>query len=422
MTRNSIRLIVLLGVLAMVGIIPIQAYWVKRTFDLKERQFNQNVHVALKKVAEQIREYNKTTAPLLNPVSQYSSNYFVVNVQDVIDVTVLEHYLKTEFEKTNLVNDYEYGIYDCVSNRMVYGNFVSTGFNQEAPLKLNSLPVLQDEAYYFGIYFPSKTAEVFSQMPIWIFSSAVFLLVVIFFAYTLWVVLKQRRLTEVQRDFINNMTHEFKTPLATISVSSEVLRNPEIVKNPERLSNYANIIYEEAHRLKNQVERVLQIAVSEREVAKIKQEPIDIHELINRTLQNIEPNLKEKDASIDLKLDAINALIKGDHLHLSNILYNMLDNALKYNEGTPQIVIYTRNSEKDLIISIADNGIGIAPNLQKKIFEKFYRVPTGNIHNVKGFGLGLNYVRAMVKAHQGKISLNSQLGQGSIFHITLPNL
>ncbi|MDN4166161.1 HAMP domain-containing sensor histidine kinase [Cytophagales bacterium LB-30] len=420
MSRYSIRIIIVLGVLAIGGIIPIQVYWVTRAFDLREKQFNQNVQVALKRVAEEIRSFNNTQAPVHDPVSQLSSSYFVVNVQDVINTQLLEYYLKREFEKVNLQANYEYGIYDCQNDKMVYGNFISQPIAIKEELQLASQPILPNESYYFTLYFPSKAADIMLQMPIWIFSSGVFLLVVFFFGYTLWVVLEQKRLAEMQRDFINNMTHEFKTPLATIAVSSEVLKNAPEQAGAERIKNYARIIHEEAHRLKSQVERVLQIAVDERSSTKINRQQVDVHALIQQSVKNIEPYLADKQGNIVLALDAESATILGDELHLGNIFYNLLDNSIKYSEKPPHIHIYSFTVKGFLCLSITDNGIGIPENLQKKVFEKFYRVPTGNVHDVKGFGLGLCYVKEMVLAHKGKLTISSKLGEGTVVLLKFP--
>jgi two-component system phosphate regulon sensor histidine kinase PhoR len=216
------------------------------------------------------------------------------------------------------------------------------------------------------------------------------------------------------------MTHEFKTPLSTISISSEVLRDPKIVNTPDRLLNYATIIENETNRLKQHVERVLQMARLEKSDVALKKEQIDAHELIRDAVQNSSVLLQEKNGTIELYLNAQHSLINVDKLHFTNVLFNLIDNAIKYNRASPKLEITTGNVNGDVFIDVKDNGIGISEENQRKIFHQFYRVPTGNLHDVKGFGLGLNYVKRMVEALRGKISVKSNLNEGSTFKIILP--
>jgi len=216
------------------------------------------------------------------------------------------------------------------------------------------------------------------------------------------------------------MTHEFKTPISTIAISSEVLKDPSIIHTPERLLSYATIIQNENQRLKQQVERVLQMARLEKEDIGLKKEEVDLHELIRDAVKNISLALSAKGGNIEMELNATQSTVLVDKLHFTNVFYNLLDNAIKYNQREPQIVIRTISEDKQLIVSVSDNGIGIRAEDQRKVFHKFYRVSTGNIHDVKGFGLGLNYVKLMVEKHKGKINLESKLDQGSIFTIGIP--
>jgi len=332
----------------------------------------------------------------------------------------LEGFLKTEFRKKNIITDFEYGIYDCNDEKMVYGDYVNLDAQSKNDRAQKSFPKLNKDNYYFGVYFPFKTSHLMSQMDIWIFSSLVLLVVTIFFAYTMFVILKQKRLSEIQKDFINNMTHEFKTPISTIAISSEVLKNPEITKKPERLLNYATIIQDESKRLLNQVERVLQMAVTDKGEVKLKKEKVNVNEVIDLAISNLMPALKDRQGKVSCELKAEKPIIEADRLHLTNIIYNLLDNAIKYCRKIPRIKISTINRKDGILIQLIDNGIGVKQDEQNKIFEKFYRVPTGNLHDVKGFGLGLNYVKIMVEAHNGYIQLKSKYQTGSQFNIFLP--
>jgi two-component system, OmpR family, phosphate regulon sensor histidine kinase PhoR len=416
---SSIRFIVILAILCIVGITITQLYWVRRAFDLKESEFERTVSAALFTVSNQILDINSTPPPAVNPVKQVSTNYFIVMVNGEVDANLIEFLLRTEFEKRNIKVDFEYGIYDCTSEKMRYGDYVPL---QTAREKVTSkkLPTWNHYAYYFGVQFPNREAHLINQMGIWSFSSVVLLVVIVFFGYTLFVILKQKRLSEIQKDFINNMTHEFKTPISTIAVSTEVLKDPNIVHQPERLLNYTTIIEKENSRLKQQVERVLQVARLDKDNIGLRKEMVDVHQIVKDAIRNISGALHDRNGSISCELKATRHLIEADKLHLTNVIYNLIDNAIKYCKVAPQIVIRTADRPKHLEIEIHDNGIGIHAENQKRVFQKFYRVPTGNVHDVKGFGIGLNYVKTIIEAHKGSVRLESEVGKGSIFRIALP--
>jgi two-component system, OmpR family, phosphate regulon sensor histidine kinase PhoR len=420
MNRNTIKLIAFLGAFSIVGIIITQFQWVKKAYELQEMQLNREIYFALKSVANNIYQENGIPAPEHKIVNYVEKSYFVVRLTNTIDHDVLEHLLKREMQRRNLIMDFEFSTYDCDLQEMSYGRYVSFARNPSNNVKKTQFPVWSGDSYYFSINFPHKNLAVFKGLEAWSFSSALTLIVIIFFVYTLFIVFKQKRLSEIQKDFINNMTHEFKTPISSITICSNVLKNPEITSNPERLKNYANIINDEAVRLKNQVERILQMASIDKDEINLKYELLDIHQVIEESMPIIQPTLQSRNGKVLFELKADDTLVKADKLHITNMLYNLLDNAIKYNSNDPEIKISTENSNKDVVIKIQDNGIGMSHDSQKKIFEKFYRIPTGNVHNVKGFGLGLNYVRELVKSHKGKIQVESELNKGSIFSIYLP--
>lgn len=414
-SRLTLRIVIILAAVSIVGITATQIYWVRKAFDLRKNQFNQDVTAALSNVGNKILEINQTPSPANTLVNQISTNYFTVLVNGPIDNNLLEFLLVTEFEKRHVTADFEYGVYDCASKCMAGGTYVSP--KKVLPASFSELPTWQNDGYYFGVRFPLVEANLISQMGIWGFSSAVLLVVIFFFVYTLLVILKQRRLSEIQKDFINNMTHEFKTPLSTIAISTAVLKDPNIIKSPERLLNYATIIENENQRLKQQVERVLQMARLEKEDIGLKKETVDVHELIQDAVKINAINSK---ATITLDLQATRSQLAADKLHLTNVFFNLLDNAIKYNTNAPEIVVRSQNVNGSIQIEVQDNGIGIKPEDQRKIFFRFYRVPTGNLHDVKGFGLGLSYVKLIVEGHKGKITVSSEPGNGSCFSIVLP--
>ncbi|AEI50178.1 sensor histidine kinase [Runella slithyformis] len=412
MSRTTIRLLVILSTLSIVGVIVTQIYWVRKALAMRERQFNQQVHVSLQEVAEELARLN---AVMLhnNPVEQLTSNYFLVNTNSMVDPGILEHYLKSSFVKHNIITDFEVGIYDCATNKMFYGVALSTRNERRMPtqtahwLKSNKYP------YYFGVRFSGQNNAVINDLKGWIWSSLLVLIAVVFFGYALFVILRQKQLTEVQRDFINNMTHELQTPIATIRIAADVLNTPAIKDQPERLKKYSEIIKEEALRLQTQVETVLNMAKAEKNKLPLNIEWLDVHQIISLLVTKYENNL-----SVQLK--ATEPYIHADRMHLTNAITNLLDNAFKYTPENPVIQLKTFNENGSLVVSVKDNGIGIAPEHRSKVFKKFYRVPTGNVHNVKGFGIGLSYVHQIAKAHHWKLQLDSEEGKGSEFKISIP--
>jgi len=419
--RRTIRIVILLAVLSILSIVVSQVIWYNKTYNIQDRQFNERVIIALNDVADEIKTLGKDSSNTFYPVEQRTNNSFVVQMNDTLHPALLERLLKNHFSKRNLVEEFEYGIYDCFSNEIVYGGTVSIK-DSISVSKVDEISSIKwdKDGHYFGVLFPDKLGHVISNMNLWIFSSLVLLGVVAFFAYAMSVILKQKRLSEVRTDFINNMTHEFKTPISTISLSSEVINNPNIINEPDRLSQYAQIIQNENNRLKRQVDKVLQMATLEEDKIELKKERIDLHELVENAALTAGISVQEKQGNLNLILKAENHHLNGDIVHITNIIYNLIDNATKYTLASPEIEIESRNEGKYFVLSVKDNGIGIAKENIKHLFEKFYRVPTGNVHNVKGFGLGLYYVKKIAEAHKGEISVESQLKKGSIFTLKMP--
>jgi len=412
MKNRAIRNIAILGTIAIAGIISVQIYWISQALNLHQKQFQEDVFISLKRVAERISEYNKMDFPVANPVKQISSDYYIVNIREAIDANILELYLRNEFGKMNIQTDYEYAIYDCSSEKMVYGAYVSFQKN-ESKISVGDLPKYDEFIYYFGVNFPKQTSYLMAGNKLWVFFSCLLLLTVLFFVYALNIILRQKRLSELQKDFINNMTHEFKTPISTILIASDALLEDEQIKKEKNLSNYSQIIKEQNERLNRQVEKVLQVAEIERGNIELKKEKISLHECIKSIVNSVDLKLKKRGGSVKTNLIATDDIINCDKLHLTNILYNIIDNSLKYTSAKPKIFIETSEMEGFLYLKVSDNGIGIAQKHILEVKKKFYRVPTGRIHNVKGFGLGLYYVSQVCKAHHWQWSIKSEIGEGT---------
>ncbi|GAA4298858.1 hypothetical protein GCM10023183_07490 [Nibribacter koreensis] len=274
---------------------------------------------------------------------------------------------------------------------------------------------------YLTLIFPNRDAYVWQSLLLPTSISVLFTLVMVLtFAYTLYTILRQKKLSEIKNDFINNMTHEFKTPIATISLALDAMVNPKVRKDEVRIGYYARIIKDENKRMHQQVEKVLQTAQLERNDLQLSLEEVDVHALIQKTIEPFQLHIAQRQGHLALKLEATPALIQADPGHLSNMIANLLDNANKYSPDAPNIVLQTATVANGLHIMIEDQGLGMTREAQKRVFDKFYRVPTGNVHNVKGFGLGLSYVKTMAEAHAGNIHVRSELGKGSKFTLWLP--
>lgn len=273
---------------------------------------------------------------------------------------------------------------------------------------------------YLRVYFPTKSNYILSSVTL-AYPSLIFTALLLFtFILTIVIISRQKRLSEMRTDFMNNMTHELKTPVSSISLASQMLNDPSITKSPNMIQQLSGIIKDETKRLSQQIDKVLQMSIFEKESAALKLREMDINELILNIAANFAIKVESKGGTIETYLDADDPYACVDELHFTNIIYNLMDNALKYTKGEPLLKVSTWNEKNNLMISIEDNGIGIKKANLKRIFEKFYRIPTGSVHNVKGFGLGLAYVKKVVTDHKGTIRAESELNIGTKFIISIP--
>ncbi len=445
MNRKNINAVVILGIISLASILVVQMVWMRKTISIQQtniaiqekedslnlKQFSEQAHIALRNLLEEISTQTADSSDLYGAVKQVRTNYFTVDINEELHPYYLETLLKKEFYDQNIHQDFQYGIYDCFTDSIVFGNLIKfTKDSLYAPVSDTITGITsaklswKKDGHYFTVYFPNVISESISNSePLispWIYVSIIVLLVLVFFGYTLAVILRQKRLSEIKTDFINNMTHELKTPIATIALSSEMLLRNDFSNDEEKLKRYAGIIHKENKRLETQVERVLNVAKLDKEHLVLSKELMDIHELLEEAQENINFNQSEQGVKVELNLNAESGAINADPVHITNVIYNLLDNAVKYCEIIPEIKVSTRTDKKGIVIEFTDNGIGMKREELKLIFDKFYRIPTGNLHNVKGFGLGLYYVRLIIQEHGGTIDVKSQVGKGTTFTIWLP--
>jgi two-component system, OmpR family, phosphate regulon sensor histidine kinase PhoR len=411
---TQVRLLIFLGIIAIAGIILVQWYWLKMAFDRKEQEFQHSVQISLHEVAQNLAKTYNT--PLQGEVvKKVTDDYFVVNVNTNIHSAVLEDNLRKTFQRYNLKTDFEYAIFDCDKNNMVYGNYVS--FNNVGSTNTNRyLPRYEGLLYYFGIRFPEKISYYTRSLNIWLIFCGILLVALSFFGYALHIILQQRRQNIMQRDFVNNMTHEFKTPLSSIKVATEFLQSQP--HQDTRGQKYLEVIQNQNTRLNKLVESVLQNARAEKKEFALDRQLTDPADLLREITNHVQmAHAGEATISFEHKGGPKQYLI--DEIHFTNIIETMVDNAIKYCDKEPEIVISCIHQPNFTFITLKDNGIGIEKKYLKSRLTKFFRVPTGNVHNRKGYGLGLFYVKNIVEKHGWKIRVDSALNEGTKFIITI---
>lgn len=417
MNRISLKIIIVAAALSLTGVLITQSLWLKKTFEIEEKQFDHRADQMLNDVVDELKVYADTSSK-----SQYAKKLKNPCIFDVLDTLLLKE-LINKYSKYHLLDSvYSYGLVISGNNKIIYtvNGFVPS--YESLAYKVCLSCIWQEEYIHISVYYPNKEKNIFGKQIIWIVLS-VFFLVVIMGALVFVIVghVKQKKITEIRNDFVNNMTHELKTPLSTISVAAEVLmKAPFDEDNSKRLKKYSKVISEENQRMKKLVDKVLSLATLDRGMLTLEKEEININQAICMMIENFCFEAFNNNVSLDFKLHAKNSIIEADKIHFRNILINLVDNAIKYSEGQPHIVVETENIKGFCKISITDNGKGIPRDSLKKVFDKFYRVPCGNIHNVKGFGLGLYYVKTMVEAHNGQIEINSAVNQGTSVSVFFP--
>ncbi len=347
-------------------------------------------------------------------------------IQERIDSVYLEKFLADAIGLTGINLEYKYAIKNSNlgKDKIIFGDQdYNPGNRKEFPQLLFQTDFSGPKPNYLYIYFPKRTGYLLRETGITIIPTVIltaFLIAI--FVYTIMVIFRQKKLSNIKNDFINNMTHELKTPISTISLASQMLEDGSITNTPQTIEHISRVINQESKRLSYQVEKVLQMAVFNEGRLKFKFKEFDVNKMIETVAANFELRVKSKNGKLITEKLATNAIVNGDEVHITNVIFNLLDNAVKYSNETPEIKISTENRKDQLLISVQDKGIGIAKEHQTAIFDRFYRVPTGNIHNVKGFGLGLSYVKKIVDSHNAKIKVESAVNKGTKFTILFPQI
>jgi len=414
MSRKLLTIIIILTTVSLIAAIATQLLWVRDALQLKKDQFNAKVSIALKSVVNQLMQSDDFPPADSNT---FEADFYKAHQAILLKVNpiILDSLLKEELGEMKISDSIPYGVFEEGSQVFILGKY--SAYEQKilhSSHQVSLSCLCQHESYILSVYFPQEKLMILNDMIVLPIMSGLFLLILILsFIFTLYSLVRQKKLSELKSDFVNNMTHEFKTPMATISISSEMLVNEDVMQNPEKVKKYAQIIYNENSRLKNQVEKVLQIALMDREDFKLKIKAWDVHDLIQQSIDHFMIQVHNRDGEISARFNARRSIVKIDKEHFSNIINNLLDNANKYSPQRPFIEVTTSNVRKHLRITIKDHGIGIKREHQAHIFKKFHRLQTGNIHDVKGFGLGLFYVKTMMEEMGGRVELKSEPGKGT---------
>jgi len=423
MNHKIIIFTIIVMTIALIGLMGIQIYWIRNASAVKEATFQRTVTEVLAKVVNKIEKLEKRKASEANPYEGMLNFNRHLLYERFITEPQLDSLILLELNIRGIDTRFEFGIYN--PERDLFLLEKDPGLRKSLIEKGSAARLFVSDIYtspeYLLLYFPHEKQFLLTELWGMLLISIILIIVIVYsFTYTITTIFHQKKLSEMKNDFINNMTHEFKTPISTISLACEALSDRDIVRSPEFIENYINIILEENKRLATMAEKILQTAVIEKGQLKMKRERIDLHEVITDVIKNIRIQVEIKDGVIRKQCKAANPVLIGDKVHLTNLVYNLLDNANKYSPRKPVITVRTENISNGILLIIEDHGIGISKEEQKKIFDKLYRVPTGNIQDVRGFGLGLSYVKAIVEEHYGRISLESEINKGTTFKVFLP--
>lgn len=437
LSKWTIYIVITAVAICMAGLIYVQVRIFRADVAVYEQQFNLTLPDYLSELQDELRH----DYPLIDKVNDYTGGMRDFTIQsfekrpddeilgllkDKIDEVFIANNLNIEYEIKGLLADNHRCFFYSNDAEREADPFINEVTPSDHFLCLCGPEPGQSHgehgdgdytAFDISFKYPNFIRENSDMLRVTIL---LLLILVLAFAYTVITINRQKKLSELKNDFINNLTHEFKTPIFSISLASGLLKKSEKIQESEKLMKYAELIDNEGQRLKSQVDKVLQMALMDSGNFKLEKKQLDLHELISKVARNFELVINERNGALKLDLDAVNHVIVADETHLNNIIYNLLDNAVKYTDAKPEIMVSTTDAEKGILLKIKDNGIGMGEDVQKLIFDKFYRAESGDLHNVKGFGLGLSYVKSVVDAHKGRIKLSSKRNKGSEFSIFLP--
>ena len=409
----------LFSTLLVVVIMMIQLYWLNKLYSYEQKQFNTNIAKSIRGLYEDLGLPDYPVGLPQKRILTPNLNTFIIPIDTILPRDTLVFYTNNEFIDFGVLADCTISVYNHTTNRFVYTQYLPTAASHH-PLGTSSVqaPVKKD-FNYVQFYFPHREQYILSQLFFWITGSILLLVALLGLSTSLLYLYRQKTLNEVQKDFVNNFTHEFKTPLAVIKLATDVLINPSIIQKPDRLLAYSNIIKQQNEHLLHQVERLLRTANTDQHRLSVEKEDFLIDELVFDVLRQLDPLIRENKAEVEYIPEEKQICFSADKSHLSMVLVNLIENAIKYSTH-PHVLIKTVVADDGYCLSVKDNGVGIEKKYIKFLFKKFFRVPTGNVHNVKGFGLGLNFVKKVIDAHKGKILVNSLPGIGTEFKIILP--
>lgn len=421
MNKRFIGTVISLATIVLVGIIFIQLFWFQKAIKLQEDQFANQSQIALKGVVNQLFKKIKPVSGTDNECAQLC-DVESPDVLKAIDVVLLDSLLTGEFRDLGITSHFQFGVFNTLTKQFVVkGSSVDEKKVIQSNHKIALTCLYKADVYMLSVYFAKEKDIIKGQLfPLMLLSQLLVIGLAGLFGYVVFILNKQKKLGEMKSDFVNNMTHEFKTPISTISLASEMLLKPEVFSDSGRVGKYAKMIYDENSRLRSMVERVLQMAVLDKGEYRLKMREADAHQIIRDLIQRFILAVKPHGGNICINLKATRYTFNIDKIHFINIISNLLDNAIKYSPDKLHITLKTWSDDIGFYISVEDTGIGISQEHQRYIFRNLYRVPTGNIHNVKGFGLGLYYVKTLMAAHGGTVKVSSELRKGSKFELFFP--
>ena len=417
MKLSRFNIVIIIGFLAIVGVIIMQLFLINNAHKLAKKDTEDKIFFALQDVLEKLYKDNLTGLLVSNQVEKVSGNYFTVNVNYEFENTILEHYLISEFQKNNLDVDFEYAVYNCSSDKMAFSNHINSNGKKE-PIKCPSCFTKNPKyTYYFAIRFPDIEQNYFKNLnQYWIFTTVLFLVLIIY-VYSVVLMLKQKKYTELQKDFINNMSHEFKTPLASILIASNYVKEQNEIKDNPKLKKYNQIVVNQTKRLNEHIEKILYVAKTESKQMLIDKTTFELRPVLDLVKDNI---LLKYDKEIDIDVITTKKyILKADEFHVYNILFNLVDNAVKYSGLSPKIEVVVAEINQQLSIQIKDNGCGIPTKDLPFVFDKFYRVSRQDIKNIEGFGIGLSYVKKICDLHLWKITIANDPDKGIVVTIII---